>query len=86
MHIEKDPRFLIRQTLTTEFKMPAVFFRTEKPLKKWAFAFLPDKSATFITGRLCITKKTSMARESCDHSCLCHIPVSSKYTVSDLNI
>ena len=57
MHIEKDPRFIIRKTLTTEFKMPAVFFRTEKPLKKWAFAFLPDKSATFITGRLCITKK-----------------------------
>ena len=73
---------IVRKTLTTEFKMSAVFYRTEKPLKKWAFAFFPDKSATFIAGRLCITKKTSMERESRDHSCLCHIPVSSKYTVS----
>ena len=37
--------------------MSAVFYRTEKPLKKWAFAFFPDKSATFIAGPLCITKK-----------------------------
>ena len=48
---------IVRKTLTTEFKMPAVFFRTVKPLKKWAFAFFPDKSATFFAGRLCITKK-----------------------------